>query len=508
MSDSTPVSRFPNRIGQATRGALMAGAVAALALLSNQSLAANASIEPASLSASSGIRFVDNNDDPALAQLNRFYAGTRTTANPAFVAKAMAKHTGLPQASIAVISSNSSVGQSAAFPDPVTGQCFVQIAVDSSGLTEAPRSVAEISLLPITPNSPLALSLTEFETLHELGHCQHAVAKTPFAHPALNSSDSALLAQTLRFDRNAGVLHRELYADAFAAIRYIQARSSDPVGAARELTAIQHWRSVSTHDHLSDENPEAHPTDIRKPRFDKAEHATAALLADILKRPRAFLDVDPDATAATLASSHLGKVFSTASDAGQTAQTLLDPQARILDSISASMPFILAEGAPKGDARVISQMAKKQFDSYQYGSPVEKAIFEQTDLLGRIALERAPAYLTDPSKPLKHSSDEQLAQQAKAATEISAALARHPEFKASLARLGYGPEQESRASQALDSLKAAEKPSVAPETLWPAADKLVFRKTLLEWRSGRQNTTPTEPASTPEPSARAHKHRH
>jgi hypothetical protein len=337
----------------------------------------------------SGPVFIASINDPDAVELSR--ARRLVLAPWAPLADSLAKYGRLPAASIAVTRDQRSIlASSSSFSRLAAdgSRCLVDIQLGERGEGALARSIMDISKSSLLSDLALIGRLNEFEALHELGHC--AQRRSPsLDFPGASVSDSAAIAEALLSHRSdLSTLHGELFADAYAAHRYLSARvdPSSRAQALADLRLIGAWRAAETQIALSWKTSAKGCRDSHcsfAPRIRGAHHATWPMWADILSDPASFLAHDPLTSAASFSSRALATSAAAATDAHEAAAEAFGAQQAVASMINPVLPQLFGLAQRSDISRILGTQLSARSAPASY-TQLGKALYLQRDALAAI----------------------------------------------------------------------------------------------------------------------------
>ena len=255
------------------------------------------------------VQYIDNANAPAVQTLARVRNESIALSPHGTLALSLSTYRNLPTAQLLVAQRKSRERSSSfAYPQDKGNGCLVQLTVDEHNQGTMAYSMMRMVGAQSPAPMDLRLRLNEYEALHELAHCRQAQLGYPFSLPGLTAVENARLSEALAQGGTSplAALFRELYADAYAMHRVMAQRNhSQQTLADMELLLV--WRLANTQENLSQRFTTG-PASLSGPipvQLEHAHHATAPLVAAILRERDAFRAMTAEDAATHYASRFL-----------------------------------------------------------------------------------------------------------------------------------------------------------------------------------------------------------
>ncbi len=288
------------------------------------------------------VQYIDNVNAPAVLTMARVRNESIDLLPHGPLSQSLSAYKDLPAAQLLIAQRKSREKNSSfAYPQDKGNGCLVQLTVDENNQGTMAYSMMRMVGTQTPAPMELRLRLNEYEALHELAHCRQAQLGYPFSLTGLTSVENARLSEALAQGGQSplAALFRELYADAYAMHRFMAIRGHSRQ-ALSDMQLLLAWRLANTQENLSARRRGnvASMDDPVAVQLEHAQHATAPLVAAVLKERAAFAAMDAEKAAMRYASRFLVQTTTQAKDrdianavfmvrsSGQTPTNMLDAQ--------------------------------------------------------------------------------------------------------------------------------------------------------------------------------------
>ena len=264
------------------------------------------------------VQYIDNANAPAVMTMARIRNESIDLLPHGPLSQSLSMYKDLPAAQLFIAQRKSREKNSSfAYPQDKGNGCLIQLTLDEHNQGTMAYSMMRMVGTQTPAPMELRLRLNEYEALHELAHCRQAQLGYPFALVGLTSIENARLSQALAQGGNSplAALFRELYADAYAMHRFMAIRGHSKQ-ALSDMQLLLAWRLANTQENLSARRrgnaaSMADPVDVQ---IEHAQHATAPLVAAVLRERAAFAAMDAEEAATHYASRFLVQTTMQAKD--------------------------------------------------------------------------------------------------------------------------------------------------------------------------------------------------
>lgn len=263
----------------------------------------------------------------------------------------------LPRAHISVVQgrepSSSSAFMASSFAVVEAGgeACPVVVVVDAAGQATLPRVLPKT--MGLAPGEGLSKRLTDFELLHELGHCAAQQSRARFDHPDLEEKQNKLIFRALR-GTEAAELWGESYADAYAGLSQMEEAKFSPKRSAQarsDLEVVLEWRKMGRLRRVAVGVGQGQDKLI----VEQGAHVTEMTLQALLSEPRWLESNEPIAKrAAQLASIGLARTLAATASPQGASEKFTKPKERLLQelgNVAQSFRQDIAKGRKEKESR-------------------------------------------------------------------------------------------------------------------------------------------------------------
>lgn len=391
------------------------------------------------------IQYIDDADAPQAQLLAKNQKNAIVLAPNTNWVASLSKYSELPPAMLMVTTKNpdnplppARLPSSQAHLKKGGKDCLVQLIVDPHDNGTMAQSMMRLVRTNVQAPQALRQRLNEYEALHELGHCLHAQLDYPFQLQGLKQIEQDRI--TAAFWRNPKsplpLLFRELFADAYAAIMFLN-QYNHSAQAMNDLQLVIAWRALSAQRAIQLHYPKASDSVY----LSRAQHATAPMLMALLAQAHEHRPLTPEQLATTYASQFVLHSARYARDVERSTRLLFTAQA----PLEAMLAPVVDGWTPR------TPTTQRQHDlerlMQQNDSPYKKALRYQTSWLVQLSQQ--------------YESSEELARAALRTPAINSALGNAGVNQVALDTSGLAWSKALVVSETIDA-------NLAP-TYWPSA---------------------------------------